>query len=890
MAFAPQYNGAQYNGQRMRQLPFVPEDPRAASAAYQQAGQFAQGLSATGNALILEATAQQNRINETFVTDAVNKAKLEIMQKEADILSMTGPEAQQIPGMLQELYSSTYGKFGGGLVNSRMKEMFALRTENAVQGAIQRGTRASIIQMNKHFNDSMSLEAQTDRQELQRALRPDGGGVSSGWITTVDAPVVTTQPEGSLSVSRASPGTVVPAGVPANVNTVAYEQLPDYQATLVNPENGQIVPPINPVAVVQRTIERSNNRIAEMFAGTDPRVIADRQRDAEAGIHAMAIQELSMYDPRQAKAYMEQESVRAVMPPGMMLEIREKLQYSVEIVDAGEDAQRTFAEIDPKDPAAMENARMRAYTEPRYKANTNARKQYLAVLEANADRRTAQERVAKIQGIKDLSVKMMDADFDFNNLSPEEQHSLLLDGDGEDTAYQAFTRLKEFRKMAAAEGMGADMSFYEEMRMGEARNPGYIAEWLDGQSIRPGGRIVELTEKLGGDKAMIKEFIDLATKSVSSGTAGGGSGRAASVSADFNWGTSFEGLWSKSELEEGDERDFRKNGFIAMGNQLIAEMEENVLKRKATFKEKNDIAQQLYRNVEAGLIDVTLPYFKQSEQAAALLNREDGGSTRIEVDVGTLPLSERLQNRGEDVVNLSPALGAAAQNFGNIRPDDRRQLPPAVIEEAATEVLRAYAPGEIAEIRYEPDDLIVYDKDGFIQIFSPEGIAKSGYIEERVPPSMEATRSAMETAELERGALENEKRGDRNLLKNQRAEAVRELKRIRRDSGETPGIATQRVLARREKQIQNFDRAVRSLNGENDEAEYAKEVIEVKMQELDRLTAKLNSLIENGKIVEAQIRFSMPQIAGQRKQYLIENNLRIAEVEKQIAVLRRDME
>ncbi len=758
----------QYNGPRMGQMPFVPADADAFGAAEaRQDGRLArQGLGASLD--VLEAAQeQQRRCDTAAVKDATNQMRMEMLAGAERIMAERGANAQNAPAEMQALLDAVSRKYdpmiAGG--NVERQESWARTKDGIYNSYMLQAERKRVTGMMEYEQNARSTANEVRSQEMQAWL---GGGM----------------------YADGAPG-----------KTVVHER-------------GDALQAIHAGGYVAERIEAGRREIMDGLAASGeyipPGYAEQRADDWEAQEHIKNSNAMLRNYPRQAVEYFNQPRVREVMGEKAWAAQMKTLQTTLELVDAGEDAEEAFAEAkkasDPK--MALEDARLRAYNDPRYQGNSTAQKQYLAVLEANIAHDAERAKIARAQSVVSLTEKMIAADFDFNNLSPEEQMALLLDGDGKDTPHQAFTRLKEFKK----EGFGPDWAFYDEMK-----NPGAAKAWMEADGLRSGGRAVELAKRLGGDKAMIKEIIELSKTDGGDGSGGGG----ARVSVNFNPGEAFEGMFPKSELPEGDERDFRKNGFIGVWRSLVAHAEEHEFKRPTTRKEQEAIAQQLYRDIDSGAIDVRLPYFKQVEQYLAL--RGIGGEAAGRIEIGrdafmetrTVLFEEKRHNRGEDVANLSPAVGSARQNFGVISPRDKRQLPPAIIDAKAAEVLRAYQAGRIGNREYAAADFIVYDRTGTVRIFSPDGEQKGDRIKVALPPDMDAVRAAAEEEELkairERTKVEHEI----NFTGNSRAEAERELLKIKDAAGEAPGLATQRVIARREKRIRDLDKGIRFLRGED---------------------------------------------------------------------------
>ena len=479
--------------------------------------------------------------------------------------------------------------------------------------------------------------------------------------------------------------------------------------------------------------------------------------------------------------------------------------------------------------------------------------------DAHIARKEKADNLAKTEQKAALIGRMLDADFQYEKLSPEEQQALLQDDD----AYKAWTRSEKFRN--ENQNLKPDFEWWYGMQKQEREKPGAIAEWLNGPSVDPDGNMALMIKRLGGDKAMIKEMSELALEGAGGAAAGGktGSGARRFTDADVNPIEFFNGNTLPGSIEPG-EMDFRRNGFAGLFRSMLND-EEGILGRKATRKEQEKIARDLWREIEEGKITASSPYYKQVDQALALRNRAGNGDPvgRIDVNVEAMTFAEGLRyNRGEAVQNLSPVTGTPRQNFGVIPPDDTRKLPPEIIDTKAAEVLRAYEAGQIGAQDYAPDDFLVFDRAGTIRVFAPDGTQKGGRIREVLSPDMDAVRAAVEAEELKAIQAQAETGQDINQLRNSRAETARKLEEIRQGAGETPSLAMQRVIAQYEGDIRRIDEAIGTLRGENafgeeavirEERERQMLILTTRREELTQYQDDLRGRIQRGKDSELPI-------------------------------------
>ena len=519
-------------------------------------------------------------------------------------------------------------------------------------------------------------------------------------------------------------------------------------------------------------IQKGKADIAEKFYGHPANVVAREQRKyalSQITARAAALANDQNHGPAAALEFLESGVDVEIGDDKTMTayvnELRKKYEsaavnndinvMAMDLADQTDKGFITSAEVQrlayekyPDDPTKPQNAKLR--------------ETMMNVYDNHISRLKSGRQMQATQAKQELTDKLSAADFNLDAMSPDDQKAILMDPE----LYRSVSRFQKWKTNEA----NPDYHWIYQM---EQMEPDKLKEWLnEPRSEHDEYSNFDIFLRKTAGKHDLMNRIYSRTKSGSGGT---------SESARFNPGGFFEDiyrdlykitgiLWDSPENfldADANTAKSRRNGFLLFYENALADKERE-LGRKANFAEQRDVAVELARMIRESNIDLDKSFWSQMPGDA-----EQASEQEVKIDIDAIPFERRRINRGENVVLLSPAIGAPRQEFGDISPDDKRQLPPSIIDLKANRVLRAYASGAIAGQDYAADDLIVYGRRDEIIIFGADGEIKGDPMMKVLPPHKEEEARAREEAEaLARGAEVHEAEGELNRLRNRKIELI----------------------------------------------------------------------------------------------------------------------
>ena len=575
--------------------------------------------------------------------------------------------------------------------------------------------------------------------------------------------------------------------------------------------------------------EQSENRklihanIRANLVGQSEDVIREAIRASDVDEVRGIIEAHAVVGPNQAVAYLDRDDVKAVLGPVEHKELRDKYAnaavnngvnvLAMDLAKQTERGETTSAEVQelayekfPDDPSKPENTKLR-------QTMMNVYDNHLARLKTASLSRAMQAK-------QDLTDRLAAVNFDLNAMSAAEQKAVILDNE----LYQTVTR---FQKWKNSEETNPDHFWVYQM---EQMEPSELMAWLNEprSDLRPESNFDIFLRKTAGKQELMNKVYSRANAKSSEESFG---------IARFDptrylqnvYGEKYTSremiFWESPENFWNDDTaiaKFRLNGWLEMYNHNLAEKEQE-LKRKANFFEQEAVAHETWRIVKDRDIDLDKSFWLQKDNKT---DATGGQAAEKSVDVATLPFEERRFNRGEPVVRLSPEMGVPEGKFGKIRPDDRRLLPPEIIDYKAKDVFRAYQAGKIGDQDYNADDFIIYGSHGDLVIFDGKTGKMKGEPMVKVLPANRAAeeQNRMEQAELERIGAKNDAEAVVNILRNRKVELEREYdntfgSRLRADEeerkkGELIPRNNQLDMARLQ-----YEKRMREIDGEIKKAE-----------------------------------------------------------------------
>lgn len=595
-----------YIGPRMGQLPTVHATDEAFGAAdARNMGELAAVGQRAGLSILARAQEEQRRIDQAYVRDAMNQARMEMMERADAIFQKTGRDAENAPDEMAALLDGvkrraggvscttnscpTGGGFGGAggggnIERQRMMDsaMQALRNDYMLAGK-----RHQLRERRAYINDTYDAQNIAMAKEV-RAIA-DGRDIITG-----------TAEDGGYAAIEANAGgddaAVVEIGEmregePQRV-TVTANHLPAEDVQQVTAENAS---PLHIGDAIAVRINKTRENVAMRYSGRHPEIIRQKQDEAENILHAAAIEGLMSRSPAAALQYLNEPRVREVIPPEKWEKYRSALKKGM----AGDFVMQAM-----NDPEMTEEK----FINGAWAQSDGDFAVYESMLKMSNSVRTAREGIMKAKAVKDkgeLWGMFYDGGMKLENMPPD------------------FIRLypdmaKEFAGLAETFDKNRNANIVPQMRRVRelmSMAPADLAKWLDDKSVVNAGtanekevsNYTQLSLITGGEKKLFSDIVERAADTKNEGKAVYG---AASFDTKKFFKAAFGNMfktkswWSgetpatfdaKSEL---DERRF--NNFDVIFNRRLDAFENGPkVQRKATTKEMNDVATKLTREVRA---------------------------------------------------------------------------------------------------------------------------------------------------------------------------------------------------------------------------------------------------------------------------------------------------
>lgn len=593
-----------YIGPRMGQLPTVHATDEAFGAgnARNMAELAAVGQRA-GLSMLAQAQEEQRRIDQAYVRDAMNQARLEIMEGADAIYRKAGRDAENAPEEMAVLIENTKRRagavscttnscstgrgFGGpnGGGNIERQRMLDSAWQSLSNDYTRAALRHRLNQRRVYENDTIDAQ----NISLEKEVRAIAGG--NDIITGTAAEGGNAYAEADGETDNADVEIINSEeeyqGEPQSV-TVTASRLPAENVQRVKAE------PTSPLHIgdaIAIRINKMRENVAVKFSGRHPDIIRQKQDEAESVLHSTAIEGIASRSPVMALEYMEQSRVREIMPAATWKKYHTQLQKS----EDGDWALQAFrADMDGSE--FILKATERAEGDGLRFQNLTKMWDSFAASDKKAKDRESIKKIDEVYGI------VYDAKGSIANIKPE---------DFRKNPEEVTKALNQYVALQEAIMKVDGRANVEELKRLNAMSDDELTEWMVGETVVDAGTKDErrvpnqqllnwyaagnkklseplLTRSAEGSKD-VKGFTGAATLDV------GGVFKAAfpTIYQTTGW---FGGKSPTQFDSKNPAHQQLKNNFELIYNQHLGDFEGNK-ERKSTYKEQESTAHTLVQDV-----------------------------------------------------------------------------------------------------------------------------------------------------------------------------------------------------------------------------------------------------------------------------------------------------